>query len=161
MANPVTIKTASSVIDGTPDKRVFWSIISDYGLVTGLCELVDNALDLWILGGKKSHLSIKINLDKDRQLVSVEDNAGGVTAADLRLLIAPGGSRNSPHSPIIGVFGVGANAPVSQLVSMLKSRLVINPGIRLSWISRKIGSNPLTGTSNPIAFPTSRRIRLV
>ena len=96
------------MIDGTPDKRVFWSIISDYGLVTGLCELVDNALDLWILNGKKRSLTVKINLDKARQLVAVEDNAGGVTAADLRLLIAPGGSRNSPHSPIIGVFGVGS-----------------------------------------------------
>jgi hypothetical protein len=108
MATSVTIKTESSVIDGTPDKRVFWSIISDYGLRTGLCELIDNAVDLWMLNGQKDALAVKINLDKDRQLVAVEDNAGGVTATDLRLLIAPGGSRNSPHSPIIGVFGVGS-----------------------------------------------------
>jgi len=98
----------ASIIDGTPDKRVFWSIVSDYGLRSGLCELVDNALDLWMLNGQKRSLAIEIDLDKDRQLVSVEDNAGGVTEADLRLLIAPGGSRNSPHSPIIGVFGVGS-----------------------------------------------------
>jgi hypothetical protein len=108
MANSVTIKTESSVIDGTPEKRVFWSIVSDYGLRSGLCELIDNALDLWILNGKKGLLVVRINLDKDRQLIVVEDNAGGVLAEELRLLIAPGGSRNSPHSPIIGVFGVGS-----------------------------------------------------
>jgi Histidine kinase-, DNA gyrase B-, and HSP90-like ATPase len=104
----VTIKTESGVVDGTPDKRVFWSIISDYGLVTGLCELVDNALDLWTLNGRTGAVTVKINLEKDRQLISVEDDAGGVTATDLRLLIAPGGSRNSPQSSIIGVFGVGS-----------------------------------------------------
>ena len=40
-------KTEIAPIDGTPVKRMFWSIISDYDLRTGLCELVDNAIDLW------------------------------------------------------------------------------------------------------------------
>ncbi len=152
MANPVTIKTESTVIDGTPDKRVFWSIISDYGLITGICELVDNALDLWILNNKKSSLTVKINLDKDRQLVAVEDNAGGVTAADLRLLIAPGGSRNSPHSPIIGVLGLEVSERALRSVSMSKSRHAINLRKRLSSTSRRIGSKRLIGTLHPIEF---------
>lgn len=41
-------------------------------------------------------------------MVAVEDNAGGVPESDLRLLIAPGGSRNAPSAIIIGVFGVGS-----------------------------------------------------
>src|SRR5690348_17101773 len=35
----VTKKTEIGPVDGTPDKRMYWSIISDYGLKTGLCEL--------------------------------------------------------------------------------------------------------------------------
>ena len=41
-------KTFLATIDGTPKKRLFLSIISDYDLKTGLCELVDNAIDHWI-----------------------------------------------------------------------------------------------------------------
>ena len=108
MSGAVTIKTEVGPIDGTPDKRVFWSIVADYGLRTGLCELIDNAIDLWTLNGRKRNLAIKVELDRQRQMVTVEDNAGGVSSQDLRLLIAPGGSRNAPDATIIGVFGVGS-----------------------------------------------------
>jgi len=108
MAVQVTRKTEIAPVDGTPDKRLFWSIISDYDLRTGLCELIDNALDLWILEQRRRPLTIDVLLDVDRQLIGVRDNAGGVSQEDLRLLIAPGGSRNSPQAEIIGVFGVGS-----------------------------------------------------
>jgi len=86
---------------------MFWSIISDYDLRTGLCELIDNALDSWVVGGEKTRLTIDVGLDPARQLISVTDNAGGVKQSDLRLLIAPGGSLNDPNAEIIGIFGVG------------------------------------------------------
>ena len=79
--NAPTLKTQIDVIDGTPEKRVFLSIISDYDLTTGLCELVDNALDLWITNNRRPKLHIEISLDADRQLISVNDNAGGVKEA--------------------------------------------------------------------------------
>ena len=104
----VTRKTESSLIDGTPDKRVFWSLIADYGLRTGLCELIDNAIDLWTTQGRKRDLVVNVELDVQRQMLAVEDNAGGVSPSDLRLLIAPGGSRNSPDATVIGIFGVGS-----------------------------------------------------
>ncbi len=46
-----------------PISDYFWSIISDYDLQTGLCELVDNALDLWRTNGRKRSLTIEVNLD--------------------------------------------------------------------------------------------------
>jgi len=46
----VEIKTQIEPIDGTPKKRFFLSIISDYNLKAGLCELIDNAFDLWMTG---------------------------------------------------------------------------------------------------------------
>lgn len=103
----VTQKTSLGMLDGTPLKRMFWSIISDYGLKTGICELIDNAIDLWTEGGRKRKLNIEIELDPIRQLITVKDDAGGVRQSELSLLIAPGGSRNDPSARLIGIFGVG------------------------------------------------------
>jgi len=103
----VTKKTEIGPLDGTPEKRMFWSIISDYDLKTGLCELIDNALDSWIISGEKKPLSVEVTLDSNRQLISVTDNAGGVRQDQLRMLLAPGGSVNNPNSEVIGIFGVG------------------------------------------------------
>jgi hypothetical protein len=106
--NMVTRKTEIGPINGTPVKRMFWSIISDYDLRTGLCELVDNALDMWMLDKQNKPLKVEINLDVARQLISVKDNAGGVKLDELHLLVAPGGSRNDPSAELIGIFGVGS-----------------------------------------------------
>lgn len=103
----VTQKKEITPVDGTPDKRVILSIISDYDLKTGLCELVDNGLDLWMTGSRVKPLTISINVDVERQLISVKDNAGGVKREDLRVLVAPGGSLNDLKAELIGVFGVG------------------------------------------------------
>jgi histidine kinase/DNA gyrase B/HSP90-like ATPase len=100
-------KTQIEPIDGTPKKRMFLSIISDYDLKTGLCELVDNAIDLWMTGGRMTSPEVSIDLDADRQLISVKDNAGGVKRHELSVLIAPGESKNDLTAELIGVFGVG------------------------------------------------------
>jgi hypothetical protein len=100
-------KTEIAPIDGTPVKRMILSIISDYDLKTGLCELVDNSLDQWSDRAFSGELIVELSLDIERQLISVRDNAGGVNHDDLPLLIAPGRSRNDPSAVIIGIFGVG------------------------------------------------------
>lgn len=101
-------KTDLGAIDGTPEKRMFWSIISDYDLKSGLCELIDNAIDIWLKRGAKGKPpSIDIQLDVERQIISVKDDIGGVKFEDLRLLLAPGGSDNDPDAEMIGIFGVG------------------------------------------------------
>ncbi|MER8492708.1 ATP-binding protein [Mesorhizobium australicum] len=102
----VSHKQQLEIIDGTPEKRLFLSIINDYDLRTGLCELVDNAIDLWTENGGKGSLNVQITLDDARQIIYVADNAGGVRENQLRLLIAPGASRNRASKDIIGTFGV-------------------------------------------------------
>jgi Histidine kinase-, DNA gyrase B-, and HSP90-like ATPase len=104
----VTTKTQIGPVDGTPDKRMYWSIISDYGLKTGLFELVDNALDRWTIATQSQPLTVDITLDAARQLISINDNAGGVKEDRLRVLLAPGGSMNDPNAELIGIFGVGS-----------------------------------------------------
>jgi histidine kinase/DNA gyrase B/HSP90-like ATPase len=103
----VEIKTQIEPIDGTPKKRFYLSIISDYDLKAGLCELIDNAVDLWMTGDRSNKLVVDLELDADRQLISVTDNAGGVRRHELSVLIAPGESKNDLAAEVIGVFGVG------------------------------------------------------
>src|SRR5438552_3952333 len=119
---PVAQKTQMGMIDGTPVKRMFWSIISDYDLKTGICELVDNALDLWMQGQRQQPLKITIHLDVDRQLISVTDNAGGLEQQDLPLLAVPGGSRNDPEAELIGIFGVGGKRAAVALGEQVEIR---------------------------------------
>jgi hypothetical protein len=109
-------------VDGSPKKRLFWSIISDYNLKTALCELIDNALDQWLLDKKAPPLTIELDLDVERKVISVKDNAGGVRLNDLHVLIAPGGSRNDPLAELIGVFGVGGKRAAIALAENIEIR---------------------------------------
>ena len=97
----------SFFIDGTPQKRIFRSIIADYGLQTSICELVDNAIDHWTAHGRQSEVNIRLFLNVNRQLISVIDAAGGVPRDQIKLLIAPGASRDEVGHRFIGNFGVG------------------------------------------------------
>lgn len=45
-------------------------------------------------------------------MITLTDNAGGVRKSDLRLLIAPGGSKNVPDVNSIGIFSVGSKRAV-------------------------------------------------
>ncbi len=120
----VSRKTQLRTIDGTPKKRLFLSIISDYDLKTGICELVDNALDLWVGTERSSKLLVEVGLNVDRQLIQVKDNAGGVRDTDAELLVSPGASRNEFGQALIGIFGVGgkrAGVALGELVE-IKSR---------------------------------------
>lgn len=108
-------KTPIASVDGTPVKHVIYSIISDYDMKTGLCELVDNAVDQWSDKKFAGNLTVELNLEIDRQIIFVRDNAGGVPVDDLALLIAPGKSRNDPGAEVIGIFGVGGKRSVIAL----------------------------------------------
>src|SRR6185436_3205098 len=99
-------KREAGTIDGTPDKRIYWGIISDYDIPTAICELIDNAIDQWMASGSNERLLIELTLNADRQLIQVMDNAGGVAEGDLRVLVAPGASKNLPDAASIGIFGV-------------------------------------------------------
>ena len=108
-------------IDGTPEKHIFRGMIADYDLQTGLCELLDNALDFWAASKRKSKLKIEVGLDVTRQIVTVRDNAGGVKEGDLRLLVAPGASRETASENLVGIFGVGgkrAGVALGELVEI-------------------------------------------
>lgn len=120
-------------IDGTPEKHIFRGMIADYDLQTGLCELVDNAIDFWVARKKTSKLKVEVGLDVARQIIMVKDNAGGVEESELRLLIAPGASRETSTENLIGIFGVGgkrAGIALGELVE-IRTRYKSDPSHKI------------------------------
>jgi hypothetical protein len=109
------LKRETKILDGTPSKRSFWAIINDYELQTSICELIDNALDLYLKSKQLIPVYIKVDLDIERQIIRIEDTAGGVPEVDLDLLIRPGGTTNDRDQEIIGIFGVGSKRAVIAL----------------------------------------------
>jgi len=114
------MKRQTNIVDGTPNKRLFWSIISDYSLKTSICELIDNALDIWLKNGKKRNLNIDLRIDTQNSTIRIIDNAGGVKESDLGVLISPGASLNKPEENIIGLFGVGSKRAVVALAENIR-----------------------------------------
>lgn len=103
------VEVAMSLIhlDATPQKRLFLSIIADYDINTAVSELIDNAIDHWLDGGKELDLKVDVRVNLDRQAIVISDNAGGVRQSDLQLLVAPGATREKIQEGLIGNFGVG------------------------------------------------------
>lgn len=107
-------------VSAIPSKRLFWSIIADYNLNLSICELVDNALDIWVKHDKSGQLSINIDLDQNQQTIIISDNAGGVMKEDLRVIVGPGQTTNLPTEKVIGIFGVGTKRAVVALAQEIK-----------------------------------------
>jgi anti-sigma regulatory factor (Ser/Thr protein kinase) len=116
----VELKEFAGKLDATPTKRLYQSIIADYDLNKAICELVDNAIDIWKIGGRKSDLRISVSLDPTQQTIVVTDDAGGIAEKDLAFVIAPGQSLNSPTAETIGIFGVGTKRAVVALAQDVK-----------------------------------------
>jgi hypothetical protein len=114
------MKNQIDELDATPSKRLFLSIIADYDLNRSICELVDNALDVWVRSGKAGQINITIVLNKEQQAIKVEDDAGGLAKHELRYIVGPGQTGTSPTDETIGIFGVGTKRAVVALAQDIK-----------------------------------------
>jgi len=61
------MKEEVKIIDATPSKRLYLSIIADYDLYKSICELADNAIDLWKINQREKELEIHITIDVDQR----------------------------------------------------------------------------------------------
>ncbi len=113
-------KEHAGTINAMPSKRLYRSIIVDYDLKTAICELVDNAIDVWVERKQTRGLAISITLDTDQQKILIEDNAGGVKENELKKLIAPGESSGTGAESSIGIFGVGSKRAVVALSELIR-----------------------------------------
>lgn len=104
----------TKLLDATPEKRVLLSIISEYDLNRSVCELIDNAMDLWSQK-KRTDLNVTIVADERQQTFSIEDNAGGIPESKLDHIVSPGKTSNAATDDAIGYFGVGSKRAVVAL----------------------------------------------
>ena len=109
-------------LNATPPKEIYRSIIVDYNITLGICELVDNAIDIWSKKGSKTQLDITIDLDDQQQKIVVTDNAGGIGEKDILLFVSPGRTSNTATEETIGLFGVGSKRAVVALAKNIKMR---------------------------------------
>lgn len=107
-------------LDAVPSKGLFWSIIADYDLNKAICELIDNAIDMWTKDGKSNDVKITIDIDIFQQSITVQDNAGGVKKSDLVFMVSPGQTGNDELHEVIGFFGVGTKRAVVALAQDIK-----------------------------------------
>ncbi len=114
------MKKDVGTISAIPSKRLYLSIIADYDLNRSICELIDNALDIWIKSGKIIPLKVQIDFDKNQQTICISDNAGGVKKDNLSVIVGPGQTTNESTDEVIGIFGVGAKRAVVALAQDIK-----------------------------------------
>lgn len=127
-------------ISAIPSKRIYRSIISDYGLRTSICELIDNAYDAWFIAGQHGELKIAIDVDVDPQTITFTDNSGGVEKSELRKLISPGESSTSGQDATVGIFGIGCKRAVVavakqvQITTRFKSKSIYKLVFDDDWL---------------------------
>jgi sensor histidine kinase regulating citrate/malate metabolism len=114
------MKKEVDMVNAVPSKRLFLSIIADYNLNRSICELVDNAIDIWIKSEEKKSIEIKVDLDLNQQTIFISDNSGGVKKSDLHLIVGPGQTSNLSADETIGIFGVGTKRAVVALAQDIK-----------------------------------------
>lgn len=114
------MKKFVDTLDATPRKRVYQPIIADYGLKTGICELVDNSLDARIGSVSENPLVISIDVDPEESSITIVDNASGVPVDELDKLVSPGETSSVGLDGAIGFFGVGSKRAVVALAKDIK-----------------------------------------
>ena len=120
------MKNEIGIINATPSKRLYLSIIADYDINKSICELVDNAIDVWTKNGKTKKVNIRINLEKTQQTIKIEDNAGGLKNDELVYVVGPGQTGTNPEDETIGIFGVGTKRAVVALAQEIEIRTRFN-----------------------------------
>jgi len=114
------IKREKDIIDATPSKRLYRSIIADYGLTTAISELVDNVIDSRTRRKFTRTVEIRIDADYDDQTITISDDGGGIKEIDLSKLVSPGSSHSNGKSASIGIFGVGSKRAAVALARDIK-----------------------------------------
>jgi hypothetical protein len=133
-----------AALDVTPNKKILTSISKDIDLYKGICEMIDNSIDNWILKQKeKNPLYISIYLNEGRNEIVYEDDSGGIKEDILPLVIQPGATERTLEEETIGVFGVGAKRALialskySETVSRYPGNNTFKIILDNKWLTKK------------------------
>jgi Molecular chaperone, HSP90 family len=129
------MKQEVGIVEATPSKRLFLSIIADYDLHRAICELIDNGIDVWIRQHKAKLVQIDVTLNVAQQTISVTDNAGGLRKEELSVIIGPGQSGSGDEDRTIGIFGVGTKRAIVALAQdvRIRTRFATEPTFQIEF----------------------------
>lgn len=82
------MKSESHTINAVPSKRLYRSIIADYGINTSVSELIDNIVDARTRKRLKRIVDVRLNVDVDSQTIELSDNGGGIRETELEKLVS-------------------------------------------------------------------------
>jgi hypothetical protein len=108
---------------GPPKKETFLGAIRDLNRAEALLELIDNSIDVWMKRRARyrnktaPQLQIYIDLAGSGEILTYEDNAGGVEEDNLTNLVVPGFSETSDFDHTIGSYRTGGKKAIFKLAS--------------------------------------------
>jgi hypothetical protein len=106
---------------GPPNKESIMGAWRDLNRSEALLELIDNSIDAWTRRRKKyarytsKTLQIYIDVHPSSNILTYEDNAGGIREDQLPNLVVPGFSETSAIEATIGSYRTGGKKAVFKL----------------------------------------------
>lgn len=106
-----------------PTKDVVLGAWRDLERSEALLELIDNSIDAWLQRKQRyptktaPELNIYITIEEDSQLLTYEDNAGGVSTDKLDNLVVPGYSETTALLKTIGSYKTGGKKAIFRLAN--------------------------------------------
>lgn len=95
-------------INAVPDKKILLAVSKDIDLKKGICEMIDNSIDMHIIRDEDIPLTVSLFMDEVEQTIIYEDDSGGVKEDNLNMIIQPGGTERTEEEETIGIFGIGS-----------------------------------------------------
>lgn len=111
-----------------PTKEATIGAWRDLNRAEALLELIDNSIDVWTRRRAKypsetaPRLQIYIDLEKESDILTYEDNAGGVPEDKLENLVVPGYSDTADPEFTIGSYRTGGKKAIFKLASEVNIR---------------------------------------
>ena len=104
-------------VDVSPEMQLYKILQrQSYGVDTALAEFVDNSIQSFIdkkdaiksIDGKETKLKVVITVNSSKNLLIIEDNAGGINRKDFQQAIRMGRPDEAEHNKSsLSVYGIG------------------------------------------------------
>ncbi len=104
------------IIDALPTKQLFMdTLVRDVSVADAILDLVDNAVDGYIIRGYGDRKEIRLNMTADK--FEIRDNCGGISVKSAREEVFRFGVVKSTGKRTLGVYGIGLKRSIFKMGS--------------------------------------------
>lgn len=106
----------SKTIDASPTKQLFIdTLVKDVSVIDAILDLVDNAVDGYIIRGYDDRREIRLNMAADK--FEIRDNCGGIDVKSAKEEVFRFGLAKSTGKRTLGVYGIGLKRSIFKMGS--------------------------------------------